>query len=121
MTGKERSSTEARPVPLRQAPASRVSGKMWKSSKAPVRRSQRPSSLNRTFAQRMEEKKKNDIAKGLERMMREEKEAEKQRKKEIREEREKAKAEKERLERLASVLSAKKLQRIKRKQLKKRS
>ncbi|RKP14764.1 hypothetical protein BJ684DRAFT_2161, partial [Piptocephalis cylindrospora] len=101
--------------PSPQVPASRVSGKTWKSARTAARRTQRPSSLNRTFAQRMDEKKKADIAKGLERMMREGKEADKQRKKEVREERQKIKAERERMEHLKTVLSAKKLQRMKRK------
>ncbi|KAF9366039.1 hypothetical protein BGX34_006750 [Mortierella sp. NVP85] len=105
--------TAKKPQP--QEPESRVSGKDWKLAKTATRRSQMPTALKQSFADRMAKTKKLNITRDLAKSMTQEKNDDKRRKREITEERKKIKEEKERIANLAAKMSANKLKRLKKK------
>ncbi|KAF9950057.1 hypothetical protein BGZ65_006885 [Modicella reniformis] len=98
-----------------QEPESRVSGKDWKLAKTATRRSQMPTALKQTFANRMTKTKQLNLVRDLAKSMTQEKIDEKRRKREITEERRKIQEEKERIANLAAKMSANKLKRLKKK------
>jgi len=63
--------TAKKPQP--QEPESRVSGKDWKLAKTPTRRSQMPTALKQSFADRMSKTKKLNITRDLAKSMTQEK------------------------------------------------
>ncbi|KAF7720563.1 hypothetical protein EC973_007446 [Apophysomyces ossiformis] len=99
----------------------RVSGKSWKIQKTPTVRAQKAKSLRRTWEQRSQERKRIQAVKTLEKQMKDEKQAEKDRKRQITLERKKIKEEKERMEQLAAKMSAKRLQRLKKREARKKA
>lgn len=72
------SSSTAPPLEVAASKNGRTIGKAHKSGKAPVRRSYISDAIKTPFAQRMEEEKKRQAVRALEKEMKEEKEAEKQ-------------------------------------------
>ncbi|KAG0168245.1 hypothetical protein DFQ28_005213 [Apophysomyces sp. BC1034] len=99
----------------------RVSGKSWKIQKTPTVRAQKAKSLRRTWEKREEERTRLKAVKTLEKQMKDEKQAEKDRKRQITLERKKIKEEKERIEQLAAKMSAKRLQRLKKREARKKA
>ncbi|RUS24753.1 Cgr1 family-domain-containing protein [Jimgerdemannia flammicorona] len=96
-----------------------IPGKSWKLAKAPTKRAQMPRTLRKSWDQRLDERKKLEMVKTLQKEMKDEKKADKDvrfRKRQITLERQKIKEEKERLEQLAAKMSANKLKRLKKRQ-----
>ncbi|KAI8986481.1 hypothetical protein BDB01DRAFT_785794 [Pilobolus umbonatus] len=99
----------------------RVSGKNWKVQKNATVRNQQSKKLRKNWEQRTLERNRLDSAKKLERELKASKQAEKDRKREITLERKKIKEEKERMEALAAKMSAKRLERLKRREARKKA
>ncbi|CDH53755.1 predicted protein [Lichtheimia corymbifera JMRC:FSU:9682] len=99
----------------------RVSGKNWKLKKTATVRAQKSKSLRNSWAKRSAERAKMDAVKTLERQLKADKQAEKDRKREITLERKRIQEEKERYEALAAKMSAKRLQRLRKREARKKA
>ncbi|KAG2225363.1 hypothetical protein INT45_005607 [Circinella minor] len=99
----------------------RVSGKSWKLQKTATGRTQKSKTLRNSWAKRSEERTKINQVKALEKQLKDEKQAAKDRKREITLERKKIQEEKERMEALAAKMSAKRLQRLRKREARKKA
>ncbi|ORX37924.1 hypothetical protein BD324DRAFT_623845 [Kockovaella imperatae] len=106
-------------APVRSLAASkngRTAGKAHKESKSAARRSYLSRASKQGFEHRKELESKRQAMKGVEKEMKEEKEAEQERKRTAIKERRERQEEKQRLELVKAKMSAKKLQRMKKRQ-----
>ncbi|ORX58752.1 hypothetical protein DM01DRAFT_1333372 [Hesseltinella vesiculosa] len=99
----------------------RVSGKAWKIQKTATVRTQQPKSLRRSWEKRSEERQKLNVVKALQKQLQDDKQAEKDRKREITQERRRIEEEKARQEALAAKMSKKRLERMRRKEKRKKA
>ncbi|KAI8066443.1 hypothetical protein BC940DRAFT_302864 [Gongronella butleri] len=100
---------------------SRVSGKAWKVQKTATVRTQQPKALRRSWEKRTQERQKLETVKALQKQLKDERQAEKDRKKEINNERRRIEEEKARQEALAAKMSKKRLERMRRKEKRKKA
>ncbi|KAK9722170.1 hypothetical protein K7432_002888 [Basidiobolus ranarum] len=110
--------TEKKPI---NAPATRVSGKIWKQPKTAYRRTHLPAGVSQDWAARTRERNRIQAIRAIEKELKDEKLRIKEESKNRALERKKAQEEKERLEKLQALVSAKKLQRIRKKEMRQRS
>ncbi|ORX96248.1 hypothetical protein K493DRAFT_350926 [Basidiobolus meristosporus CBS 931.73] len=103
------------------APATRVSGKTWKQPKTAYRRSHLPAGVRQDWAARTRERQRIQAVKAIEKELKDEKQRIKEEAKNRALERKKLQEEKERLEKLQALVSAKKLQRIRKKEMRQRN
>ncbi|KAI8641699.1 hypothetical protein BD408DRAFT_203829 [Parasitella parasitica] len=99
----------------------RVSGKNWKIQKTATGRNQQPKQLRKSWDQRSKERARNDTTKNLERQLKADKQAVKDAKRAVSLERKKLREEQERIEALAAKMSAKRLERLKRREARKKA
>ncbi|WWD20125.1 rRNA-processing protein CGR1 [Kwoniella shandongensis] len=111
-------SSSSAPVIVSVAPSKlgRTPGKAHKSEKTALKRSYLSAEIKTPFEKRMENEKKKEAAKAVERELKEEAETERQRKVTIIKDRRERQAERIRMEEMKAKMSAKKLQRMKKRQ-----
>ncbi|KAI8999486.1 hypothetical protein BC832DRAFT_541834 [Gaertneriomyces semiglobifer] len=94
-----------------------VSGRVWKTTQTKRHTSMKPKMLRQGWAKQMEERRKREMVKSIERELKEQAASEKQRKREEAKERQKRKEENEKKAEVVQQVSAAKLKRMKKKQL----
>ncbi|CEP08163.1 hypothetical protein [Parasitella parasitica] len=108
-------------VSLRRNHSMVSAGKNWKVQKTATGRNQQPKQLRKSWDQRSKERARNNATKTIERQLKADKQAAKDAKRAVSLERKKLREEQERMQALAAKMSAKRLERLKKREMRKKA